>query len=101
VSVPPSKGVISNFGFFSKHLFTDFVSITIICICIKTKDVSYNYHDFASLFERLKKTCNSKLRNIKAEDVEMVKKQMNRFFWGVYKHPIHLYLAINEIQLPS
>lgn len=30
-SVPPSKGVISNFGFFSKHLFTDFVRISIIC----------------------------------------------------------------------
>jgi hypothetical protein len=30
-SVPPSKGVISNFGFFSKHLFTDFVKIRSIC----------------------------------------------------------------------
>lgn len=33
-SVPPSKGVISNFGFFSKHLFTDFVKIRSICIHI-------------------------------------------------------------------
>lgn len=31
-SVPPSKGVMSNFGFFSKHLSTDLVSISIICI---------------------------------------------------------------------
>ena len=31
-SVPPSKGVMSNFGFFSKHLFTDFVKIRIICM---------------------------------------------------------------------
>lgn len=33
-SVPPSKGVISNFGFFSKHLLTDFVKIRSICIHI-------------------------------------------------------------------
>jgi len=31
-SVPPSKGVISNFAFFSKHLSIDFVKISIICI---------------------------------------------------------------------
>jgi hypothetical protein len=31
-SVPPSNGVISNFGFFSKHLLTDFVKMSIICI---------------------------------------------------------------------
>ena len=31
-SVPPSKGVMSNFAFFSKHLSIDFVKITIICI---------------------------------------------------------------------
>lgn len=30
-SVPPSKGVMSNFGFFSKHLSTDLVRISIIC----------------------------------------------------------------------
>uniref|UniRef100_A0A2P2MGZ7 Uncharacterized protein n=1 Tax=Rhizophora mucronata TaxID=61149 RepID=A0A2P2MGZ7_RHIMU len=30
ISVPPSKGVISNFGFFTKHLFTDFVKMSII-----------------------------------------------------------------------
>lgn len=35
ISVPPSKGVISNFGFFSKHLFTDLVRISSICIHIK------------------------------------------------------------------
>lgn len=31
-SVPPSSDVISNFGFFSKQRFTDFVRISIICM---------------------------------------------------------------------
>jgi hypothetical protein len=30
-SVPPSNGAISNLGFFSKHLLTDFVKISKIC----------------------------------------------------------------------
>ena len=30
-SVPPSSGAISNLGFFSKHLLTDFVKISNNC----------------------------------------------------------------------
>jgi hypothetical protein len=30
-SVPPSNGAISNLGFFSKHLLTDFVKMSKIC----------------------------------------------------------------------
>jgi hypothetical protein len=30
-SVPPSNGAISNLGFFSKHLLTDFVKISNNC----------------------------------------------------------------------
>ena len=30
-SVPPRSGAISNLGFFSKHLLTDFVKISNIC----------------------------------------------------------------------
>jgi hypothetical protein len=44
-SVPPSNGVISNFGFFSKHLFTDFVKMSIICIHLEENMRKYEDHE--------------------------------------------------------